>query len=98
MQELAKEKKYAFPYLFDNGQTITNLYGAKNTPHLFVVSKTTKGYIIEYTGAMDNDPEETNATRTNYVEQVITSLSNNEKPAITSTKAIGCTVKRKKSS
>ncbi|HSC55339.1 MAG TPA: thioredoxin family protein [Phnomibacter sp.] len=95
MQELANEKKYAFSYLFDEGQVITNLYGAKSTPHVFVVSKTKKGNIIEYTGAIDNDREETNATSTKYVEQVITALSKNEKPAVTATKAIGCTVKRK---
>ena len=95
MQELAKAKKYTSPYLFDSGQVITNLYGAKNTPQVFVVSKTPKGNIIEYTGAIDNDPEETNPGRKNYVEQVITSLMKNEKPPVTVTKAIGCTVKRK---
>jgi peroxiredoxin len=95
MQEVAKAKKYSFPYLFANGQVITNLYGAKNTPHVFVVSKTASGNLIEYTGAIDNDTEETNPNRTKYVEEVITSLSKNEKPAITVTKAIGCTVRRK---
>lgn len=95
MQELAKEKKYSFPYLFDNGQVITNLYGAKNTPHLFVLSKSEKGNNIEYTGAIDNDTEELNADRTKYVEQAITALLKNEKPAVVLTKAIGCTVRRK---
>lgn len=95
MQEVAKAKKYSFPYLFDNGQVVTNLYGAKNTPHVFVVSKTPNGNLIEYTGAIDNDTEETNTTRSKYVEQAITSLSKNEKPAVTVTKAIGCTVRRK---
>ncbi|WP_240345170.1 redoxin domain-containing protein [Flavobacterium sp. CLA17] len=42
MQDLAKEKKYAFPYLFDKGQVVTDQYGAKHTPHLFVVSKRQK--------------------------------------------------------
>lgn len=95
MQDLAKEKKYAFPYLFDKGQIVTDQYGAKHTPHLFVVSKTAKGTVVEYTGAIDNDPEGTKNEKTKYVEDVITSLKSNQKPAITETKEIGCTVKRK---
>ncbi|KUJ59368.1 redoxin [Flavobacteriaceae bacterium CRH] len=95
MQELAKEKKYAFPYLFDKGQVVTDQYGAKHTPHLFLVSKTSKGNIVEYTGAIDNDPEGTKEEKTKYVEDVIASLKNNQKPTITETKEIGCTVKRK---
>ena len=95
MQELAKAKNYSFPYLFDKGQVITNLYGARNTPHLFVVSKTGTGNTVVYTGAIDNDPEETNASPEKYVEQVVGSLVKGEKPPVSSTKAIGCTVKRK---
>ena len=95
MQALAKEKKYTFPYLFDQGQLVTDQYGAKRTPHLFVVSKTEKGTIVEYTGAIDNDPEGNNKERIKYVEDVIASLKNNQKPTLTVTKEIGCTIKRK---
>ena len=94
MKELAKAKKYTFPYLFDAGQEITNLYGARVTPHVFIISKTPKGNIVEYTGAIDNDTREKEASPAKYVEQVLASLSKNEKPAVTVTKAIGCTVKR----
>lgn len=95
MQELAKNKKYPFPYLFDAGQKITDQYGAKRTPHLFIVSKTAKGNVVEYVGAIDNDPEGNNAQKTKYAEDVIAALKSNQKPAITQTKEIGCTVKRK---
>lgn len=95
MQEHAKEKKYTFPYLFDKGQVVTDQYGAKRTPHLFIVSKTQKGTVVEYTGAIDNDPEGNKEEKIKYVEEVISSLKNNQKPALTVTKEIGCTVKRK---
>ena len=95
MQALAKEKKYTFPYLFDQGQLVTDQYGAKRTPHLFIVTKTEKGTIVEYTGAIDNDPEGNNKERIKYVEDVIASLKNNQKPTLTVTKEIGCTIKRK---
>ncbi|OMQ10391.1 thioredoxin family protein [[Flexibacter] sp. ATCC 35103] len=95
MQQLAKDKKYPFPYLFDQGQVVTDQYGAKHTPHLFIVSKTSKGNIVEYVGAIDNDPEGTKTEKTKYAEDVIAALKSNQKPAITETKEIGCTVKRK---
>lgn len=95
MQQLAKDKKYPFPYLFDQGQLVTDQYGAKHTPHLFIVSKTAKGNVVEYVGAIDNDPEGTKTEKTKYAEDVIASLKSNQKPAITETKEIGCTVKRK---
>lgn len=95
MQDLAKEKKYPFPYLFDAGQKITDEYGAKRTPHIFIVSKTAKGNVVEYVGAIDNDPEGTKAEKVKYAEDVIASLKSGQKPAVTQTKEIGCTVKRK---
>lgn len=95
MQDLAKDKKYPFPYLFDAGQKVTDEYGAKHTPHLFIVSKTAKGNVVEYVGAIDNDPEGTKTEKTKYAEDVIASLKSNQKPTITQTKEIGCTVKRK---
>ncbi len=96
MKALAVSKKYSFPYLFDAGQTVTDAYGAKATPHTFVITKTPEGNIIKYTGAIDNDTENTDAGKTKYVEEVIASLVKNQTPAFTVTKAIGCTVKRKK--
>lgn len=95
MQDLAKEKKYPFPYLLDPGQKITDEYGAKRTPHIFIVSKTAKGNVVEYVGAIDNDPEGTKADKVKYAEDVIAALKSNQKPALTQTKEIGCTVKRK---
>ncbi len=95
MQEQAKNKKYPFPYLFDAGQKVTDQFGAKRTPHIFIISKSAKGNVVEYVGAIDNDPEGTKTEKIKYAEDVIASLKNNQKPTITETKAIGCTVKRK---
>jgi peroxiredoxin len=96
MQKHAASNKFTFPYLYDEGQLITTAYGAKNTPHVFVVSKKPQGNIIEYTGAIDNDAENTNAGKTKYVEDAITALLNNSTPAVTITKAIGCRISWKK--
>lgn len=94
MQARAKDKKYPFPYLYDAGQRVTNMYGATKTPQLFIAQKTKKGLIIQYTGAIDDDQELENPGRTKYVERAIAALNANKLPAIKATKAIGCSVKR----
>jgi peroxiredoxin len=97
MVEKAKTNKYKFPYLFDEGQKATNAYGARNTPTIFLVKNSKDGNIIVYTGAIDNDPEDEKSGRINYVQQAVMAVQEGKDPAIASTKAIGCSVKRKKS-
>jgi hypothetical protein len=96
MKEHAKSRHYTFPYLYDAGQIITNLYGAKSTPHVFVISKNAGNYTVEYTGAIDNDTQNNNPDKINYAENAVSALLNNKKPAVTATRAIGCSISRKK--
>jgi len=98
MMERAKAKKYAFPYLFDEGQKITTEYGARNTPTVFLVKHAKDGNVIVYTGAIDNDPEEDKSDRTKYLEMAVSAVQQGKDPEVASTKAIGCSVKRKRTS
>jgi peroxiredoxin len=95
MVDLAKADKYEFPYLFDEGQKVTAAYGARNTPHIFLVKHTDDANIVVYTGAIDNDPEGSRPDRVNYLEQALTAVREGKEPAVTSTKTIGCSVRRK---
>lgn len=94
MQEKANEANFSFPYLLDEGQNITNLYGARVTPHIFLLQREGNNLKIVYTGAVDNDTEDRNPDKIKYVENAIASLEEGENIEVTSTKAIGCTVKR----
>lgn len=96
MKALAASHRYTFPYLFDKGQAVTALYGARNTPHLFLIAKTTEGPKIVYTGAIDNDTQNEDPNKIKYAEDAITALLNKQQPKVAATKAIGCTVKWKK--
>lgn len=93
MKQRAKSQNYNFPYLFDEGQVVTKLYGAKKTPHVFIVIRSVNNNIVQYTGAIDNDTQNKNPGKIKYVEDAIGALLRNEKPATTITKAIGCSVK-----
>jgi hypothetical protein len=65
-------------------------FGAKTTPHLFVISKDGK---LAYNGAIDDDPRGDKETRTNYVRLAVDSLLKGETVATTTTKPYGCSVK-----
>lgn len=97
MQALAQEKKFTFPYLLDPNHVVTKQFGATRTPHVFILSKTAGGNVVSYIGAIDNDPEDGNASKTDFVENAVDDLLAGKQPVVSSTKAIGCSIKWKKS-
>lgn len=97
MVKRAKEKNYTFPYLMDETQSVTKTYGAKATPHIFLLKKNGKDLEVVYIGAIDDNTENAGAAKNKYVEAALDALSKGQKPAISSTKAIGCSIKWKKS-
>ncbi len=96
MQERAKNKNFSYAYLEDPNHVYTKKYGATKTPHTFVLTKTANGNEVAYIGAIDNDQEESNPNQTTYVKDAVNSLLQGKKPAVTSTKTIGCGIKWKK--
>lgn len=96
MQKRAAERKYTFPYLIDETQNITRAYGATATPHVYVLQKTASGNMVQYIGAIDDDTEGKNPNKNNYVQKAVNALLSGTKPQVTTTKAIGCSIKWKK--
>ena len=94
MQKQAKEKGYTFPYLLDVGQKIFPQYGATNTPHVYVLNKSNGGNKVAYIGAIDDNAKSPAAVQKKYVEAAVDSLLAGKSPAVTHTKAIGCTISR----
>ncbi len=97
MVERAKEKGFKFPYVFDESQKTALSYGARRTPHVFVLSKQKKGFVVEYIGAIDDNPNDQAAVSATYVANAVRALIAGQKVEPTFTKAIGCTIKWKKS-
>lgn len=97
MQERAKEKNFSYAYLEDPDHIYTKKFGATKTPHTFVLQKTAKGNEVAYIGAIDNDQQEENDSREIYVKNAVNALLGGKKPAVTATKAVGCSIKWKKS-
>ncbi|MGM0567311.1 MAG: thioredoxin family protein [Bacteroidota bacterium] len=95
MKVRAQKKGFTFPYLFDGGQEIYPQYGATKTPHVFLLNNSGGDYIVEYIGAIDDNYKSAEAVETHYVENAVDALLKGEEPPITSTKAIGCSIKTK---
>ncbi len=92
MQKRAGEKSYTFPYLLDVEQKIFPQYGATNTPHIYVLNKTSGEYKVAYIGAIDDNAKDPGAVQKRYVEDAVDALLAGKTPEVTKTKAIGCTI------
>lgn len=97
MQVRAKEKGFTFPYLMDDGQKIYPVFGALKTPHVYLLEKTDKGNQVAYIGAIDDNYSNAEKVEEHYLADAIDALLAGKKPEPSKTKAIGCSVKKKKS-
>ena len=90
MKVRAKEKKFEFAYLFDDGQKVYPQFGATRTPHVFLVDNTLK---VRYIGAIDNNAQDAKAVTETYLEDAIAAIDAGKNPEPATTKAIGCSIK-----
>ena len=65
MKVRAKEKGFAFPYLFDEGQKIYPQYGATKTPHVFLLDK---NRMVKYIGAIDDNVDSAAEVKEKYLK------------------------------
>lgn len=91
----AKEKGFTFPYLFDQTQEVYRTYGAKRTPHVYVLKKTGSDLIVSYIGAIDDNYQDATKVTTPYLTNALDNLLANKTPDPATTKAIGCSIKDK---
>lgn len=97
MKVRAKEKGFTFPYLVDDEQKVYPVFGASRTPHVYVLSKKDNKFYVEYIGAIDNNIKEADKADKHYVQEAVNALLEGKKPPVPFTKAIGCSIKKKKS-
>lgn len=80
----------AYPLLLDEAGTAGRAYGAKTTPHMFVI---TKEGTVAYAGAIDNDPAPAKLGDTNYVLAALDAIAAGKPVEHARTKSYGCSVK-----
>lgn len=92
-QIIADQKIHATTTLLDESGEIGRAYGAKTTPHMYVINA--EGVVV-YKGAIDNiasaDPADIEKAE-NYVVAALESLSSNSPIEVSNTQSYGCGVK-----
>lgn len=92
-RDFAQKHKLPYPILDDRSGKVGRQYGARNTPHMFVIDK---NGVIVYEGAIDNAPlgkSEPGAGSVNYVDKALSELLAGQKVSTPNTPPYGCTVK-----
>ncbi|MBL8999731.1 MAG: thioredoxin family protein [Phycisphaerae bacterium] len=82
--------KMEYPILMDADGKVGKTYGAKTTPHCFVIAADGK---LVYNGAIDDDKSTDPAGKTNYVAKAIDELLAGKPVSTPTTKPYGCSVK-----
>ena len=91
MQIRARDKGYNFPYLYDgDDHRASLLYGPTTTPHAFVFDRDRK---LRYVGRLDDKEHPDKGGVADDLRAATDALLKGQSPAITTTKAFGCSVK-----
>lgn len=90
---MAEKGSYATTKILDESGEIGRLYGARTTPHMFVISA--DGNVV-YAGAIDDKPSPRHSTvegANNYVLAALDDLAAGRDVAVSQTAPYGCAVK-----
>lgn len=93
MVKRANNKAYKFPYLIDESQDVARAFGATNTPHVFLLSKSGSDFVVAYIGAIDNNSRNASSANKRYVEDAIGAILQGKQVPVNRTKAVGCGIK-----
>lgn len=91
MKARAVDRDYPFPYLKDGDSSIARAYGARVTPHVFLIDG--EG-VIRYRGYVD-DSAKPAERKTEGLTNALTALTNGRTIGMPETKAFGCAIKWK---
>jgi peroxiredoxin len=90
---LAEHKAQPAAYLTDADGAVGKAYGAKTTPHMFIIDPAGK---VVYNGAIDDkrgtNPDEIKSAN-NFVKVALADLAQGKQPAATMNQPYGCSVK-----
>lgn len=85
-----RDNEIKYPVLLDSDGKVGRAYGAKTTPHMFVIKS---DGTLAYMGAIDNDNSPKKVGDKNYVKLALTSVLAGETVETTESKPYGCSVK-----
>ena len=95
MVQKAIDLGYNAPYLIDQNHVLADAFGARTTPHIYLFDGKAK---LVYKGAIDDRYEggKKNQPEINWLETAMNQLVKGEKVTPSTTREIGCSIKRVK--
>ena len=90
MKDFVVEQALNFPYLRDETQDVAHSFGAKKTPHIFVLNH--EG-VLCYSGAVDDSPNQPDAVQRFYLRDAIAQILSSAPVHLAATEPVGCSVK-----
>lgn len=91
MKEHATKMGYKMNYLVDTDSKLADAFGAKTTPHVFVINNMGK---LAYKGSIDNSWDSKRTEDRHYLSEVINSLESSTHLNDEITQPRGCSIKR----
>ncbi|MCI0405839.1 MAG: thioredoxin family protein [candidate division Zixibacteria bacterium] len=92
MVKRAKEKRFVFPYVYDSTSEVAAAYGAKVTPHVFLLDGNFK---LVYRGRVE-DETDAKKSKSRDLKNALNALLAGKKITVAETKAFGCSIKWRK--
>ncbi|MBL7543193.1 MAG: thioredoxin family protein [Bdellovibrionaceae bacterium] len=93
LKKRADAKKYSFPYLHDESQSVAKVFGAVCTPDFFVYNKQSQ---LAYRGRLDDNWKEPSLVTQRELLQAVDELLVSDQFPQKQTPAMGCSIKWKK--
>ncbi|MEK7710606.1 MAG: redoxin domain-containing protein [Planctomycetota bacterium] len=90
IKKFVKDNGLTAAYLLDPTGATGKAYGAKTTPHMFIIDA--KGNLA-YSGAIDDDADGKKEKARNYVQEAVDALLKGSTVATATTESYGCSVK-----
>lgn len=95
VQGRSRDRGFPFPYTIDESQSVARAFGAIRTPQVFVLTRTGGKFVVQYMGAIDDNPQDGTGVQKHYLDDALVSLTTGRPILTSTTRPIGCAVKWK---
>jgi peroxiredoxin len=89
MEERARKKSFAFPFLYDETQEVAESYGASRTPEVFLFDS---DHRLAYHGTPDSDHQDPAGAKP-YLADALEAVLAGREPKVQEVPPVGCTIK-----
>lgn len=78
----------------DNGQKISQQFGATKTPEAFLLQNVNGSFVLKYKGAIDDNPQLESSVKEPYLRNALDAVLANQAVPVPEKRALGCMIKR----